>query len=223
MPRLYRERPCMTCGSSFITRDGRYCSLPCRPVDVAARERREREVPLLEARRLAREAHRRDRRQANAHCQRCGAVFAPRIGKRYCGRPCYPSTKPRQGIVSLECWRCYEPFESVAANARYCSNACRRSVHKRQPAEHRRRLARERVRRLRPRLIERWGMTCYLCGRSIEHGANSMHPLALTIDHVMPVSAGGRDTEDNLRPAHRACNEDKGERLPSWWERRLAG
>jgi 5-methylcytosine-specific restriction endonuclease McrA len=65
-------------------------------------------------------------------------------------------------------------------------------------------------------------MVCYLCGRSIPYDTRTIHPLALTIDHVMPISAGGTDSEDNLRPAHRVCNEDKGDRLPYWWETRRA-
>jgi hypothetical protein len=37
------------------------------------------------------------------------------------------------------------------------------------------------------------------------------------------ISAGGADTIDNLRPAHMLCNVEKGDRLPSWWERQAAG
>jgi 5-methylcytosine-specific restriction endonuclease McrA len=75
---------------------------------------------------------------------------------------------------------------------------------------------------MRPAILERFGMVCYLCTRPILYDTTSMHPAALTLDHVVPVTQGGRDVEENLRPAHRACNEDKGERYPTWWERRQA-
>jgi 5-methylcytosine-specific restriction endonuclease McrA len=68
---------------------------------------------------------------------------------------------------------------------------------------------------LRPRIIARWGMVCYLCSDPITIGPASSHPLALTIDHVLPTAQGGRDDEENLRPAHRACNSAKGGRAPT--------
>jgi 5-methylcytosine-specific restriction endonuclease McrA len=117
---------------------------------------------------------------------------------------------------------CFEPFESISPQARYCSNRCRNKFEKRYPGEHARRRSAKKIRAMRPRIIERYGMTCYLCLRPILFGTTSMHPAALTLDHVVPIAQGGRDTEDNLRPAHRACNEDKGERYPTWWERRQA-
>lgn len=44
--------------------------------------------------------------------------------------------------------------------------------------------------------------------------------MALTIDHIVPVGAGGGDDEANLWPAHRICNEEKGDDLgwddPTW-------
>jgi 5-methylcytosine-specific restriction endonuclease McrA len=40
------------------------------------------------------------------------------------------------------------------------------------------------------------GRTCHLCGQ----------PGATTADHVVPWSHGGRNTLDNLEPAHSGCN-----------------
>ena len=39
----------------------------------------------------------------------------------------------------------------------------------------------------------------------------------LTIDHVIPLSRGGLHTFDNLVPACRNCNEEKGNRTPEEW------
>lgn len=44
-----------------------------------------------------------------------------------------------------------------------------------------------------------YGHRCYLCGGSYD-----------TIDHVIPVSAGGTNWPANLRPACRSCNSRKG-------------
>lgn len=35
-------------------------------------------------------------------------------------------------------------------------------------------------------------------------------PGADTLDHIKPLSQGGRNHIDNLQPAHRACNSKKG-------------
>jgi 5-methylcytosine-specific restriction endonuclease McrA len=43
-------------------------------------------------------------------------------------------------------------------------------------------------------------LVCYLCGA----------PGADTLDHVVPVTRGGGNEPDNLRPAHRRCNTLKG-------------
>ena len=60
-------------------------------------------------------------------------------------------------------------------------------------------------------LIQTYGVLCHLCFRLIDMtaprhcGANnwemSFHP-----DHVVPVSRGGEDTLDNVRPSHAKCN-----------------
>jgi len=47
-------------------------------------------------------------------------------------------------------------------------------------------------------------VVCWLCG----------YPGADTLDHVVPVSRGGTNDPANLRPAHRGCNSDRGNRAP---------
>jgi 5-methylcytosine-specific restriction endonuclease McrA len=37
-------------------------------------------------------------------------------------------------------------------------------------------------------------------------------PLAATIDHIVPLAAGGDDTKANVQLAHRRCNTRKGAR-----------
>jgi 5-methylcytosine-specific restriction endonuclease McrA len=71
----------------------------------------------------------------------------------------------------------------------------------------------DRIRRLRPRLLERYGGRCGICTLPIDLALPWNHPLALTIDHIHPVSAGGSDDESNLWPAHRRCNEEKGDEV----------
>lgn len=56
-----------------------------------------------------------------------------------------------------------------------------------------------------------WGTDCYLCGEPIDL-ETSRQPgkpgweTGLHLDHVLPLSAGGTDTLDNVKPTHGQCN-----------------
>ena len=60
-------------------------------------------------------------------------------------------------------------------------------------------------------IINTYGSKCHICNREINLEAprsvgksgweNSLH-----IDHVIPMSKGGEDTLDNVRPSHAKCN-----------------
>jgi hypothetical protein len=60
--------------------------------------------------------------------------------------------------------------------------------------------------RLRLQVLDRDGFTCVLCGRSpaTERGVQ------LHIDHILPVSRGGRATYENLRTLCARCNLGRG-------------
>ncbi len=56
--------------------------------------------------------------------------------------------------------------------------------------------------------------TCYYCGRPV--GFKN-----LTMDHIIPLSRGGRSTKDNLAPCCKACNIRKKNSLPVEWQEYL--
>lgn len=58
--------------------------------------------------------------------------------------------------------------------------------------------------KLRYKILERDGFRCCLCGRSAKDG------VTLHVDHIIPVSKGGRTVESNLRTLCDACNWGKG-------------
>ena len=61
---------------------------------------------------------------------------------------------------------------------------------------------------------DRW--QCHLCHLPVpKKGYTLNSPQAPSIDHVTPVTRGGRDVQTNLRLAHRRCNELRGDRLLS--------
>ena len=52
--------------------------------------------------------------------------------------------------------------------------------------------------------------TCYLCGIAIDTTTHFLAPTSRTIDHIMPISRGGKHDLDNLAFACRKCNLRKG-------------
>lgn len=67
-------------------------------------------------------------------------------------------------------------------------------------------------------VIETYGTDCHLCGGAIDLAAPRSPGAvgwekSLHIDHVIPLSKGGDDTLDNVRPAHGQCNVKKHNRI----------
>ncbi|MFF8659475.1 HNH endonuclease [Streptomyces huasconensis] len=61
---------------------------------------------------------------------------------------------------------------------------------------------------------KRLGLPCWICGHNIPAEVDGRrHPLAFTLDHLVPLSRGG-DLLDpaNARSAHRRCNSARGNR-----------
>ena len=66
--------------------------------------------------------------------------------------------------------------------------------------------------RLRARVAAE-GRPCHLCGKEIDYSLPAGHPMAYELDELVPVSLGG-DPYDyaNVAPAHRTCNQRRGNR-----------
>lgn len=64
-------------------------------------------------------------------------------------------------------------------------------------------------------VLELYGTCCHLCGNEIDLNAPRQvgaegWELGLHIDHLVPISKGGADSLDNVKPSHGKCNLDKG-------------
>ena len=69
-------------------------------------------------------------------------------------------------------------------------------------------------------VLEIYGTDCHLCNLPIDFNAprsigKTGWGRALHIDHLVPISKGGADTLENVRPSHGLCNLSKGDRR---WE-----
>lgn len=56
---------------------------------------------------------------------------------------------------------------------------------------------------------------CHYCG-------NQISPKDLTMDHIIPISRGGKSTKGNVVTACKDCNTLKKQLLPMEWEKHLA-
>ena len=63
---------------------------------------------------------------------------------------------------------------------------------------------------LRRLVTDVYGWRCSICHTMIDPNATRLRD-RLSIDHVLPVSRGGTDTIENLRPAHYGCNAARGD------------
>jgi 5-methylcytosine-specific restriction endonuclease McrA len=105
------------------------------------------------------------------------------------------------------CRTCGSPFVFNQPNSAACSEKCAAKYH--------RDLRRARksgayvapVYRAKVYQRDRW--TCQLCGKKVKRNAVVPHPLAPTIDHVIPLAAGGTHEPANCQTAHFICNARK--------------
>lgn len=156
-------------------------------------------------------------------CVWCGRLFTARsAATKSCSRAC----GWRAGYVARTqvdksarpCRRCGIVFAPSFGDKRrvFCSEDCIRRFRVRTPRRRAASKANARVLRL---LRQRRSVTCGICGTAVDLELRWPHELSLTVDHVVPVSAGGTDDDRNLQAAHWRCNRDKSDDLG--WDRLL--
>lgn len=153
------------------------------------------------------------RESIHNECVYCGKhVFSTKRKRKYCSDTCAQLNNGKSIITPFEneCRECGKIYMTSNSTSVTCSDNCMR---------HRRNRLHEINRRTKlkengpidydisiPKLIERDGLDCYLCGDQVNtetHYNNDDYP---NIDHVYPVSKGGTHTWDNVKLTHRKCN-----------------
>lgn len=58
------------------------------------------------------------------------------------------------------------------------------------------------------------GLPCAICHKPIDYSLPAGHPMSYELDEIVPVSKGGDPLDPcNVQPAHRLCNQRKGNRM----------
>ena len=57
------------------------------------------------------------------------------------------------------------------------------------------------------------GLPCHICGQAIDYSLPAGDPMSFEVDEIVPVSRGGSPYDrSNVAPAHRICNQRRGNR-----------
>lgn len=164
-------------------------------------------------------------------CQYC---HAPTGGLKYCNSACAARHSRGNPLVRqcVVCAASFSPRSGHGPDRHICSEGCAALRARQQNREHYAKSmltarGRERVRRAeykrkaiklqafvedvsRDEVMARGKWKCHLCGHSIPKEAVWPSPMFGTVDHVLPLVAGGKHSYANCKPAHLRCNCVKG-------------
>lgn len=226
------SRQCIGCGATYIPRirKQQYCSMACgrkhqgktggtvnrvcascgKPFVIDAT--RHNTANCEECRKKRPAGH----LATTRNCLQCGKQFHPRHdNKGYCSKSCgqkaYASAhRIRKAPVSRKtprtCRVCQKTF--MGGKAQFiCSPACyKMDRHMRCWA----RRSHYRETAMEPidfgAVCERDHWTCGICGQPVDPSLKWPNPGARSLDHIIPISAGGPHLYDNVQLAHLLCN-----------------
>lgn len=183
------KRTCVVCGLIWSTQyaKSRYCSKACQDAVRYPLEHRRRRGPMN------------DRLKAARRKQRAAAR-----GARGKGR-----------WTSGQCRTCHAWFASQYADitcSQPCSDQHQKNRSRDKEHNYRARKIKAFVEKVyRKKIFEADGYRCHICRRLTDRTKKAPHPRAPTIDHVIPLAAGGKHEPTNCRTACFLCNCTKRE------------
>ena len=148
-------------------------------------------------------------------CVGCGKIFISGNGGKFCSIKCssyyYDSKKHTEKIKT--CIECGAKFFDRYGDKRrnYCSIGCSKKSNRRM------RDVRKRVGKKDAvvdhftlyQILIRDNYKCGICGKEIDVSLKYTDRMSATIDHIIPLSKGGKHCWNNVQAAHLACNSTK--------------
>jgi hypothetical protein len=152
--------------------------------------------------------------RALAPCPRCGQPFWPwannvKHARQFCSKECAKRPrrpKPPRQLDKVCAW-CTRPFTATTIRQRFCSIA-HQSIAKSKRRKQRLRGAQGEL----PSLWEvyrRDGGRCGLCHLRVRRTFRWPDRRAASLDHIVPLSLGGKDDAKNVQLTHLGCNMAK--------------
>lgn len=216
-------RDCDHCGSRYTPASrlpSKYCSTKClRRAGADARLMRLR----LE----------RDTWSERVPCENCGSDFVLTSSnplRRHCSARCRDHTGNRRRVYTPKtyepipcnyCGKIFTPPRFGTGGPRTCCSPEHQREYRMEriwASNHRRReimTAPDAEKFLFKDIFERDKWVCQLCNEPVDRDAKYPDPLSRSLDHILPLSRGGRHKESNAQLAHLGCNISKGNRVPA--------
>ncbi|MCP3017292.1 HNH endonuclease [Nocardiopsis dassonvillei] len=212
---------CLACGEAFTRKPGtrgpapKHCSKACKAASRKAREEangiRERNKAKQRAKAAASRAKAtREGKRPTRPCAYCG-VLMDNVRRKQCGSS---ECRRQWQAERLLAWqRQYKELHGTWYAQPYSKTDQARKMasvrrHRRRALE-----AEAFVEDFTPESIyERDAWTCHLCKQKIDKTVKAPEPKAPSIDHLVPLSLGGKHERANVAAAHFGCNARKGNR-----------
>lgn len=220
-PECFSTRPqhgtgtCPRCGNRYAKSISHqtYCGRDCAAADRSEREHAAK-VAMAEATALLNVTQ-------WQRCRLCPNYLKAGRGRLYCSDSCAwmwnNHADARTPVTCRVCDTTWQRWERPGRSV-YCSDECSRAAFRDYQKVAKRR--RKQVLRdqhdepiYRRKVYERDNWTCRLCHEPVARDEQVPHPWAPTLDHITPLSLGGRHNYTNVQTAHFICNSRKGNRV----------
>lgn len=183
-PTPWRVLACPTCSRVVVyawggKRNRKYCSQACRP---------KRFRPRVFS-------------STQSACEQCGVGYERRFSfQRFCSDKCRHDCRNGNPAFKAELLRRYHLYMQTDRG---------RAVGKRRRLRRKRRLVGDAEVVVAAQVFERDGWRCQLCGCRVRQTGSNYHFDRATMDHIVPISRGGRHTYANIQTACNLCNSKK--------------
>ena len=214
---LSTEFTCARCGEFVPAKKktgppAKYCSSRCREAAnyVAAKARGTRYKPPLKP-------------QLAVVCAQCLTGFeSSRSDARFCSQRCLSAwgRSHEKGKCSIA--ECDRPIRAKGMCSKHYKATMRADGRLKNPPWDDKAKARWRARKERMRgdsdaetfsfheVFDRDGWVCGICSGPVDPDLKWPDPLSVSLDHIVPVSRGGKHRRDNAQCSHLRCNVSKG-------------
>jgi len=201
---MARVCKCQTCSTEFETdrrrgRLPRFCSDRCK-TEWKRTVYDPRNKRAYKQRRLAANLHWTHGRSAKVYsCAECGRQFESHQGKAVCCSAECTNTRLRKVGLQQAAHQQLRKYESKADAYRFYGYLRRSRV-----------AGRESETFAADEIFQRDRWICGLCGKKVRKDLRWPDKGSVSLDHIQPISQGGKHVRANVQCAHLGCNSRKG-------------